>query len=302
VTAGARLPVRVGVSLDPFDAQSADGSHLWAAVALMEELGIDSLWLPDSATLGGLAPLPALAAVAARTSRLKLGTSVLVMPPRNPVLLAGELATIDVLSNGRLLPAGGLGVDRPAELAALGIPREERADRLEESVAIIKALWPGEPVSYHGRHWSLTDVQLRPRPVRPKLEFWLGGKAPAALRRIGRIADGWLTSGVAPEEFRAKADVIRAAAAEAGRTIDADHYGATVFASPREEELPAAVRGLRAAGHQIAVGTDELRDLLERFAAEGASKFVVIPSAGDPLAWLRELHVEVIAPLEASTG
>src|SRR5690606_37344215 len=127
---------------------------------------------------GGAAPLPALAAVAARTQRLKLGTSVLVLPPRNPVLLARELATVDALSGGRLLPAGGLGIDAPAELAAMGVARGERAARLEESVAIVRALWSGEPVTRRGRFWSLTGVAIAPRPHRPRLELWLGGSAP----------------------------------------------------------------------------------------------------------------------------
>ena len=91
-----------------------------------------------------------------------------------------------------------------------------------------------------GRFWSLTDVRLEPRPMRRRLEFWLGGSAPAALRRVGRIADGWLASFVGPDEFAGMADAIRASAAEAGRSIDEDHYGATVFAAPSEDELPDA--------------------------------------------------------------
>ncbi|MCW3063281.1 MAG: class flavin-dependent oxidoreductase [Solirubrobacterales bacterium] len=300
------LTVRVGVGWNPFDGEGLAGPRLWPAIELLEELGADSLWLADTASLGGLAPLPALAAIAARTEKLKLGTGVLVLPPRNPVLLAREMATVDVLSGGRLLPAGGLGIDLPTELEAMGVARDERTSRLEESVRIIKALWPGEPVTLHGRHWSLTDVRLTPRPVRRKLELWLGGRAPAALRRIGRIADGWLASFVGPDEFGPMVDVIRAAAAEAGRSIDEDHYGTTLFAAPTEADLPAgaaarlARRPELAREDHIAFGTGELRALLERFLAAGASKFVVVPVAPDPLAWLRELHAEVIAPIEAA--
>src|SRR4051794_17164267 len=120
------LSVRVGVGWSPFDADGLADGRFWAAVERMEALGIDSLWLSDTAGLGGAAPLPLLGAVAARTQRLKLGTSVLVLPPRNPILLARELATIDALSGGRMLPAGGLGIDLPAELAAMGVARGER--------------------------------------------------------------------------------------------------------------------------------------------------------------------------------
>lgn len=300
------IPVRVGVgfiTLADFDAE-----RWYAQVELLEELGYDSVWLPDTTSLGGPAPLPALAAAAARTERLKLGTSVLALPARNPVLLARELATIDALSDGRMLPAGGLGVGAPAELAALGLTAAERAPRLEECVAILKALWPGEPVTRQGRFWTLEDVRLTPRPVRRRLELWLGGRAPAALRRIGRIADGWLADTVPPEQFRELCDVIRASAREADRTIDEDHYGAVVFSAPSERELSAQASELLAglsqgeATAQVAFGTERLRDLLERFADAGASKFVLVPLARDEQAWLREVHAEVVAPIEARSG
>jgi probable F420-dependent oxidoreductase len=298
------LTVRAGVGWSPFDGDGLADGRFWRAVEAMEELGYDSLWLSDSAGLGGAAPLPMLAAVAARTERLKLGTGVLVLPPRNPVLLARELATVDVVSGGRLLPAGGLGIDLPTELEAMGVEKGERVGRLEESLAIIKALWPGEPVTLRGRFWSLTDARLQPRPVRPKLEFWLGGLAPAALRRVGRIADGWLASFVGPGEFPGMVETIRASAAEAGRTIDEDHYGTTLFAAPGEGELPPEALALLsrrpglAREDHIAYGAAELRGLLERFVAVGASKFVVIPLARDLVPWLRELWTEAIAPVE----
>lgn len=297
-----RLSVRVGVGPSPF--APAGVETLWPLVETLEEVGYDSLWLSDTARLGGLAPLPALAAVAARTQRLKLGTSVLVLPPRNPVLLARELATVDALSAGRMLPAGGLGIDLPHELEAMGVRADERTARLEESVAIIKALWTGEPVTMAARFWSLTDVRIVPAPRRPRLEFWLGGLAPAALRRIGRIADGWLASFVGPDEFAGKVDVIRTTAAEHDRAIDEDHYGTTIFSAPVAAEIPDRAAplldrrpGLAREDH-VAVGADATRELLERFIAAGATKFVLIPLADDPQAWLRELFPRVIEPLE----
>jgi len=307
--AGAAAPsVRVGVGWSPWDGDGLGDGRFWTAVETMEELGYDSLWLSDTAGLGGAAPLPALAAVAARTTRLKLGTSVLVLPPRNPVLLARELATVDVISGGRLLPAGGLGIDLPAELAAMGVAREERAARLEEAVTIIKALWPGDPVTREGRFWSLEDVSLSPRPTRRRLEFWLAGTAPAALRRIGRVADGWLASQVGPEEFGTMVGVIKAAAADAGRSIDEDHYGATLFAAPAAGDVPPGALELlqRRPGvtreDHIAFGAPELRELLARFVAAGALKFVVIPLARDLHGWLEEMYTEAIAPVERSAA
>ncbi len=300
-----RIPVRVGVGWSPFRPEDANVERLWGLVEALEEIGYDSIWLSDTASLGGVAPLPALAAIGARTDRLKLGTGVLVLPPRNPVLLARELATVDRLSGGRLLPAGGLGIDVPAELEAMGVDRGERAARLEESVEIVRRLWTGDPVSHRGDFWSLTDVRLTPRPAKARLELWLGGLAPPALRRVGRIADGWLASFVGPDEFEGMVRVIRAAAAEAGRSIDEDHYGATIFAVPSEAEIPPSAMellsrrpGLASADH-VAVGAPALGELIERFRAAGASKFVMIPMAEDLRGWLAELHEVAVGPAEA---
>jgi len=305
MTSGA-LTVRVGVSFSPFAADGLAGGDFWSAVDALEALGYDSLWLSDTATGGGVAPLPALAAVAARTRRLKLGTGVLVLPPRNPVLLARELATVDAISGGRLLPAGGIGIGDGPELEALAVPRAERAARLEESLSVIRLLWTGAPVTHRGRFWSLTDVTLAPRPVRPRLEFWLGGSAPEGLRRVGRIADGWLGAFVGPDEFAAKVELIRAAAADAGRSIDEDHFGTTLFAAPSAAQIPAAVHerlqrapGLTAGDH-IAHGAEQLRVLLTRFRAAGATKFVVVPIADQLLPWLREMYEHAVAPVEAA--
>jgi probable F420-dependent oxidoreductase len=298
--------VRIGVGLPPAAPGTDPAAALWSLVDTLEEVGYDSIWLSDSPARSSFAPLPTLAAVAARTERLKLGTNVLVLPPRNPLTLAREMATVDILSAGRLLPAGGLGVDLPGELEAMGVRPEERAARLEESVAIIKALWGGEPVSFEGGFWQLHDVTLAPRPVRAKLELWLGGRAPAAMRRIGRIADGWLGSFIGPEEFGAKVELIRESAAQAGRRIDEDHYGTTLWSAPEEAEIPAPVAALLDRRRDLpreehaAVGVAATKDMLERFLAVGATKFVLIPLAADPEAWLRELFPRVVEPLETA--
>ncbi len=298
------MSVRVGLGWNPFEAVEPGSTGFWEAVEVMEEVGYDSLWLSDTATLGDPAPLLTLAAVAARTERLKLGTGVIVAPARNPVLLAKELATLDVISGGRIFPAMGLGIDEPRESRAIGIERTERPARLAECLSIVRALWAGAPVSHEGRFWSFEDVTIAPRPTRPRIEIWLAGHAPRALRRAGRLADGWLGSFVAPSEMAGLIATIREAAAEAGRSIDDDHYGTTLFAAPDESCLTAPARALldRRAGlareDHVAIGAPALRRLLERFVAEGASKFVVVPMAGDLVPWLREIQIEAVGPVE----
>ena len=270
------LSVRVGIGWNPFDRASIGGTLFWQTVEQLERDGWDSLWLSDVATGPGVAPLPMLAAVAARTERLKLGTSVLVAPPRNPLLLAKELATVDVISGGRFFPAFGIGQADPVQLAALGLERDERGARLEECLHIIRKLWRGEPVTYHGRFTTLEGVTLSPRPTRPRIEPWLGGSTSAAVRRAGRVADGWLTARVSPGEFAELLGVLREAAADAGRTVPEDHFGTVLFAD------------------EVA----ETRELLQAFREAGATKFVLYPRVDDPRPLLDELK-SVVDELES---
>ena len=307
-TPPTRLTVKVGLAWNPFDRDAVPGPRFWQAVELMEELRYDSLWLSDTATRPGPAPLPVLAAVAARTEHLKLGTSVLVAPPRQAALLAKEFATLDALSGGRFLPAFGLGLDIPAELAALGIPREERAARMEETMEVLRLLWPGEPVHFQGRFLTLAGMQLTPRPLRRKLEIWLGGASAPALRRVGRCGDGWLASFISPAGFAAGVTAIRAAATAAERTIDDDHYGTFIFAADTPDDIPqfkalgaAITDSLRDEDH-IAVGVAALRPLLQQFRDGGCTKFVVVPLAreGRLLPFLRELKAGCVDEFEAT--
>jgi probable F420-dependent oxidoreductase len=299
------VSVRVGIGIGPFGDGGVPPGGFLRHVELIEELGYDSIWLSDAATMQAPAPLVALAAAAARTTRLKLGTSVLVAPARNAVLLAKELATVDVLSGGRLLPAFGLGIATEPEASAVGVPRAERAARTEEAIEIVRLLWRGAPVTYEGRFASLTEVTLTPAPTRPSLDIWLGGSSPAALRRTGRLADGWLGAFVSPEELAACVARIVEAADEAGREIEDDHYGTTLFAAASPSDLtPEALSLLRlrpglALEDHVAIGAEALRELIERFVEAGASKFVVIPIAENVPPWLEELRIEAVAPIEA---
>ena len=147
-------------------------------------------------------------------------------------------------------------------------------------------------------------MTLTPRPTRPRLEIWLAGHAPGALRRAGRLADGWLGSFVSPSEMGGLIQAIRDAAAEAERTIDDDHYGTTLFAAEDESCLTASAQALLdrrpglAREDHVAIGAPAMRRLLERFVAEGASKFVVVPMAHDLVPFLRELQLEAVGPVE----
>ena len=136
----------------------------------------------------------ALAFAAARTTKLKLGTSVQVLPGRNPVVVAKQWATLDQLSGGRTLPAFGLGVADPREQQAFGVAREERAAWFDEALPLIRRMWLEDDVDHDGPRFSYEGLTVRPKPVQQPPDVWLGGRAKSELRRVGRLGDGWLPS------------------------------------------------------------------------------------------------------------
>ena len=271
-------------------------------VDLLEQYGFDSLWVNDGVTAGSLDPVTALAFAAGRTRRLKLGTSVLVVPGRNPVLLAKELATVDVLSGGRLLPAFGLGTPDPREHQAFGVDRGERAAWFEEAVPLIRRLWREDTVSHAGPRFPLTDVSLWPKPV-GRMEVWLGGRTTKEFDRVGRHGQGWLGAFQTPSEAGRARQAIDEAAARYDRAVDDDHYGTVLLYArgaidPRVQERIARVRPAAALADVVPTGADELRALVARYVEQGLSKFVLVPAAkpaawDDELAWLAPIVREM---------
>ncbi len=178
----------------------------------LERLDFDSLWLSERISGEAPDPLVAMAYGAGRTSNLKFGMSVMVLPGRNPIVLAKELATLGTMSGGRLLPAFGLGAVDPVEQQAFGVVREQRAAIFDEMLTVMRLAWTGETFSHHGARFDYDGVRVRPAPKR--MDVWLGGQAPSELRRVGRLADGWLPSFVLPGDVEAGRVVIETVAAE----------------------------------------------------------------------------------------
>lgn len=284
------LKVRVGVGLGawPFPDRSVD--WLWRFVDRAEELDIDSFWTSDRLVGAGLTlePLTVLAAIAGRTKRMKFGTSVLALPLRNPVLLAKEMATLDFVSGGRLLLAVGVGQEDDRSFQACGVPLAERGRRTDEAIALVRKLWSEERTTFQGRFFQVSEVALQPKPVqKPGPPIWIGGRSEAALRRVGRLGDGWLAAQITPEEYAPALERIRAAAREAGRAVPEDHYGLIVnycvAKAPEDaERLAAPYVARRRADVPLqacaGLGTPgEVKALLRRYIAAGASKFVLRP-------------------------
>ncbi len=298
----APLKVRIGIGLGTMT--TAGTSERFAAVVdRCEALGFDSLWVSERVGAPAPDPLVALAVAAGRTERLKLGTSVLVLPGRNPVLLAKEMASLDVLSGGRFLPAVGLGAVDPPEQRAFGVERSERGRRHDEALALIRRCWTGEVVSHRGEFYSVDEVQVLPRPRQDSLDVWLGGIAPSELRRVGRVGDGWLPSFCSPADVAAGRPVVESAAAEAGRAIDPQHYGALIAYC--DGAIPSRIVALierRRPGldpRAVIPTRAGLPDLVRDFVSVGTSKLVITPLVGDtdPDAELGALADELL-PLE----
>jgi probable F420-dependent oxidoreductase len=171
-----------------------------------EELGFDSVWAGDSPLTRPRAdPLTLLAAVAAATERVTLGTAVLLPALRHPILLAHQLATVDRIADGRLVVGVGGGFPHPnteAQFAALQVDFRTRISRLAESIEIIRQLWTSTGVSFQGRHFAFDDVAIEPRPARAGgPPIWLAGSGDVALRRVARLADGWLPYSPSPRTY-----------------------------------------------------------------------------------------------------
>jgi probable F420-dependent oxidoreductase len=259
----------------------------------IDELGFDSIWLPEVLTAPTLDPLAGLSFAAAHNRHLKLGTTML-LPGRNPVRLANELASLDVLSEGRLLVTFVPGLARQPEVGAVGVPTTDRGRRMDEMLPLLRRLWAGEAVSHHGMSADFDEVTIAPMPVQQPLEFWTGGMVPAALRRCGRYADGWLPSVCTPEEAATARVIIDESADEAGRTISPEHFGVSIAYSPGPLSTAAAraVASTRKGvdpERVIPVGIPGLRTMLEGFLDVGFSKFVVRP-LGEPDSWRSELE------------
>jgi probable F420-dependent oxidoreductase len=185
-----------------------------------EALGFDSAWVSEHhGSSDGYLPslLPMLGALAAATDRLALGTGVVLAPLHDPVRLAEDAAVVDNLSGGRLVLGLGLGW-RDEEFRMLRIPLEERAARLDETVQILRRAWTGERFSHRGAIFDYDRIRVTPAPAQPGgPPIYLGGYAKAALRRAGRLADGYITDAAEPDEVRSSLEVVERAAVEAGR-------------------------------------------------------------------------------------
>jgi alkanesulfonate monooxygenase SsuD/methylene tetrahydromethanopterin reductase-like flavin-dependent oxidoreductase (luciferase family) len=279
-----------------------------------EGLGFDSIWIGDSLTARPRHdPLTLMAGVAGRVPRVQIGTAVLLPALRNPVLLAHQVATIDQISEGRLILGVGIAADRPniqAEFTAAGVPFDKRVGRMMEGLRLCKALWSGQPVDWDGR-WQMRQAVLAPTPHRPGgPPLWIGGSVPPALQRAGRFFDGWFPIAPSAETYRRQWTEVKQVASAAGRdpqaltgamyltlTLDEDVQRADARLNGFLEQyygVPApATRRRQAVYAGPAAG---VADWLAGYAEAGASH-LVLRFAGD-----HDQHLKALAGVRASLG
>lgn len=281
VAAGVKIRFGVGLGADTAPDQLAQ------IVDQLEASGVDSLWFSELVYSPAVDPMVGMAYALSRTTRLKVGTSVAVLPGRHPVLVAKQLASLAALAPKRVLPAFGLRSAIPAEREVFVVPDGERAAVFDESLRVLRAALVDDSASYRGRYFTVTGAAVAPRPS-PPLDIWLGGSSAAAFRRIGALADGWLGSFLTPAEARRGREAIERAAGDAGREIEPDHFGISLAVAEGElpSEVVAAVRRRRPdvdPGELVAGGWDQLHRQLDAYVEAGLTKFVIRPVGGAPV-------------------
>lgn len=299
--------MKFGVQLPHFGPLASAAGTLELA-RRVEALGFDSVWVGDHIIYPAeyverfgrefYEALTTLAWVAASTTRIAVGTAVLVLPYRNPLILAKELATIDVLSGGRLIVGVGAGW-LAEEHAALGAPFKERGAATDESLRIIRCLWTEERPRFAGRFFEFPEMLFGPRPVQqPTPPIWVGGTTARALQRAAEFGDGWLPiwhkptgRGFSPEALSGKIAELRDLAGTGGRSLRHTIAGVMPLAvldrAPRPEEA------------QPVVGPPEvIAETLSRYRAAGLEHVILSPYYGLPRESLPRSLVEVERMLE----
>ena len=280
-----------------------------------EAAGFDSVWIGDSITARPRhEPLTLMAAIAARTRRVRLGTGVLLPALRPPVVLAHVVGTLDRVAEGRVILGVGIAADMPAtrrEFAAVGVPFERRVGRFHETLEICRALWSRDHVSFKGTHFTLDDVTMEPKPPRAGgPPIWIGGSGPTALREAARF-DAWFPTGPSVEFFAEQLPRVQSAARAAGRSPD-DVLGAAYVTlaldpDPARAEArmnqfletyyaaPAKVIKTRQAGY--AGPLEGCVEWIQRWIDAGARHLVLRFAGGDQLAQVDEAAKRLLPKL-----
>lgn len=310
--------IAIGVGLGRFHEGTPAPEALYRYIERADELGTDSIWMPDHAISERPAfdPTVLMSVIAARTQDIKMGPSVLTLPARNPVDVANTYANLDHLTGGRgrVIMAVGLGAD-PRLCGVMGIPAEERAGRLREAIELLRRLWTEDDVTYRGEYYQVDGVTVNPKPAQGPLDIWIGGNSTAALRRVAQYGDGWVPAMMPPEEFNAKLERLMTFCAETGREVERDEAGVILLSHvdpdrDRAHEIRDRVlerrdseTSLEAFETCTAFGTpSECVETIQQYVDAGCTKFVLMPAGpqSERIEQLERYSRDVIPEFSAS--
>ena len=268
-------------------------------VQLVDRSGFDSLWVGDhiSFPVPIFDPFLQLAQAAVVSQRLTLGTSVLLLPLRHPTPVAKQVTTLDHLTEGRLILGVGVGGEFPKEYAACDVPHNERGARLAEGVQVLRKFFSGDPVSHHGRFYGpFADIPMHPPPrQRGGPPIWFAGRKDAALRRIGRLGDGYLSYVITPEMYRAALRTIADAATEANRSPEPFGTGHLLFTRLDDTYDTALDRATETLSVRYAM---DFRKAAARYCALGPPVQVVERIREFYQAGVRHIVLDLLGPYE----
>ncbi len=295
----------IGIANFTFD----DARGFWRWVDLCDNGGVDSIWQSDRIIdpVPNLETMSVMAALAGGSKRLKFGMNVASLGLRNPVLTAKQCATIDVLSEGRLLPAFGVGSALSKDFSATGTPTRGRGKRTDEGLEIMSRLWREDRVSFSGDYYQLDEATIAPKPVQNPLPLWVGGSAAKAIERTATWGTGWQAGIENAADVKPVISAIKKRAAELNRKIDDDHFGAGFsfrFGRPDEpivqryNSLLTKRLGREPSGFTAVGGVEDMMALVHEFRDAGVHKFILRPIASGTEEMLAQtrLMVEKLIP------
>ena len=291
------MTIGIGVGLSRFPFAGAQG--YWDWVQMCEESSVDSIWQTDRLVSKEpmLECLAAMAALAGATQRIRFGMNVASIALRDPLVTAKQCATIDFLSQGRLVPAFGLGSALGMDYVATGTQTRRRGNKADEALQLVRRLWHEDSVDFDGEFFKYDKACISPKPHSAHLPLWIGGSSEVAMHRVAQYGTGWLGGLDSPEQAGVMVRGIKSALCQTGRQIDEDHYGASFsfrFGHANEPIAQGAVKALRQRLGKdpnpfLVIGDAEaIIERIQAYIQAGCSKFVLLPIAGDDKDVLRQ--------------
>jgi probable F420-dependent oxidoreductase len=257
-----------GIAVGAYSSGVPGARELAEFARTAEAVGFDSVQVGDHIQWHApiLEATVVMATFAAVTTRVRIASDVVILPLRDPVLIAKTIASLDVLSGGRMIFGIGVGGDHPAEYSAMRVPLRERGSRANESLEIVRGLFANERFSYVGQHFTIEDVAIAPRPLQPAVPIWVGGTSDAALRRAARYGHGWISAFASERKFARLADTLRRFLAEERRSSEGFTWGSFLFVNFGADAAQA-----RAAGAEYISRVYHLpgASIIDRFGAAG---------------------------------